>query len=180
MRLTKNCCLEELSVAAGILLLAMAGCAPLGLPPPESLSPAPTEKFEKSIGLPADPIFHRSMYAGEQAFNRGNYATAEHYYSLGLKRAKGTAKENRMAEYHIAWAASWLFDAYVRQEKYGEAEQLFGASLTLIEKAHPNREEYLKRYAVLLQRMGRHTEAAEIEARANAIREERKQRDKSN
>jgi len=168
MKRTRNYSSRQLSVAMGIFFLAMAGCAPLALPPAESLPSAPTETALKLLGLPADPIFHRSMHAGEQAFNRGNYATAEHY--RGFKRAKETAKENPRADYDIAWAASYLFDAYVRQEKYGEAEQLFRASLTVIEKRGPKREEYLRRYAILLQRMGRETEAAEIEARANAIR----------
>lgn len=165
----------------GIFFLATAGCMPLTLPPPESLPPAPTETFENLMGLPADPIFHRSLHAGEQAFNRGNYAAAEHYYSLALKRARETSKkENPMAESHIAWAASYLFDAYLRQEKWGEAEQVFRQSRETIMKASPKKWDYVKKYTTLLRRMGREAEAAEIEAPADPNREERKKGDKSN
>lgn len=138
------------------------GCAPLAEPPPEALPPAPTERLAKLHGTPADPIFHRSMYAGEQAYNGGYYARAERYYAIGLKRARQIG----LPDFHVAWAAAYLFDVCVAQGKYGEAEQLFRESLPVIERANPKRTEYLSRYAALLRRLGREAEAAEMETRA--------------
>ena len=158
---------------AGLAVIAIAvisaGCAPLARPPPDALPPAPTELMFKTLGTEADPIVHRSIYGGEQAYNRGDYATAERYYSVGLKRAKEIGNRNlpkALEGYFIAWAAGFLFDAYLAQGKYGEAEQLFRDYLITIEKVNPKSMDYLKKYAALLRSMGREAEAVEIEARA--------------
>jgi len=152
---------------AGLAVIAIAVALPACAPRPDALPPAPTETFYRLIGKEelADPLFHRSMHAGEQAYNRGDYTTAEKYYSVGLKRAK----EIPNWDFFIAWAVSYLFDAYVAQGKYGEAKQLFRESLTIIEKAHPKRVDYLKNYAALLRRRGREAEAAAIETGTKAI-----------
>ncbi|MCH7977655.1 MAG: tetratricopeptide repeat protein [Acidobacteria bacterium] len=58
--------------------------------------------------------------------------------------------------------------------KYAEAEPLFKQSLTITEKAlgpeNPNVTSVLENYADLLRKTGRDDEAAEMEARAEAIR----------
>lgn len=152
-----------------VMVTALAACMPTtkALPPPETLPPAPSERMFRLLGQKelADPVFHRSMHAGEQAFNRGDHATAERYYSIGLKRGKEIGHD-----FLIAQAASYLFDAYAAQGKYEEAEQTLRDSLTSLEKAHPKKADYLRRYAALLRRMGREAEAAGIEARINDIR----------
>ncbi len=57
---------------------------------------------------------------------------------------------------------------------YAEAAPLFRRSLTILERAlgpeHPNVPKVLVNYAALLRETGRADEAAEMEARAKAIR----------
>ncbi len=57
---------------------------------------------------------------------------------------------------------------------YAEAEPLYQQSLTIYEKAlgpeHPDVAKSLENYAALLRETGRADEAAEMEARAKAIR----------
>ncbi len=63
---------------------------------------------------------------------------------------------------------------YQAQGNYAEAEPLYRRSLAIMEKAlgpeHPNVATNLENYAALLRETGRADEAAEMEARAKAIR----------
>ncbi len=63
---------------------------------------------------------------------------------------------------------------YQAQGNYAEAEPLYRRSLAIQEKAlgpeHPNVVQSLENYAALLRETGRADEAAEMEARAKAIR----------
>ncbi len=63
---------------------------------------------------------------------------------------------------------------YEAQGKYAEAEPLYGRALAILEKTlgpdHPNVAQSLENYAALLREINRKTEAAELEARAKAIR----------
>ncbi len=166
----RNVNVKRAGLVVVAIVIALTACAPRR----NALPPAPTELMFRDFGMEADPIFHRSMYAGEQAYNRGDYATAEKYYTVGLKRAKEIGSRNipvPLEGYLIAWAAGYLFDAYVAQGKYGEAEQLFRESLTIIEKASPKRKDYLEKYVAVLRRMSRESEAAEIEARIKVIQQ---------
>ena len=60
------------------------------------------------------------------------------------------------------------------QGKYAEAEPLYQRALGIWETAlgpeHPNVASVLENYAVLLRKTGRESQAAEMEARAKAIR----------
>jgi hypothetical protein len=62
---------------------------------------------------------------------------------------------------------------YVAQGKYTDAEPLYQRSLAIVEKAFGPEDRTvilgLKRYAVLLRKMDRGREAAEIEAHADAL-----------
>lgn len=153
----KNVDVKRTGLVIVTIVMVLVACMP---PPP------PSERLFKFLGQEelADPVFHRSMHAGDQVYNQGYYAAAENYYSVGFKRAKEIGFDP-----FIAAAVGYLFDAYVAHGKYGEAEQLFRESLTIIEGAHPHRADYLKKYAALLRSMGREVEAAEIETRTKAI-----------
>ena len=63
---------------------------------------------------------------------------------------------------------------YNAQGNYAEAEPLLQRSLTILERAlgpeHPDVAQSLENYAALLRKTGRADEAAEMEARAKAIR----------
>ena len=67
-----------------------------------------------------------------------------------------------------------LADLYVAQGKYAEAEPLYRRALGIWERTlgreHPHVASSLDKYATLLRRMNRETEAAAMEARAKAIR----------
>lgn len=63
---------------------------------------------------------------------------------------------------------------YHAQGNYAEAEPLYKRSLAIVENAlgpeHPNVATALENYSELLRETNRETEAAEMEARATAIR----------
>jgi tetratricopeptide (TPR) repeat protein len=63
---------------------------------------------------------------------------------------------------------------YQAQGNYAEAEPLYRRSLAILERAlgpeHPDVAQSLENYAALLRETGRADEAAEMEARAKAIR----------
>jgi len=67
-----------------------------------------------------------------------------------------------------------LAQLYSTLGNYAEAEPLFERSLAIREKAlgpeHPDVAQSLENYAILLRETGRPKKAAEMEARAKAIR----------
>ncbi len=67
-----------------------------------------------------------------------------------------------------------LAELYRQQGNYAEAAPLYRRSLAIMENAlgpeHPNVATSLENYAALLREIGRADEAAEMEARAKAIR----------
>jgi tetratricopeptide (TPR) repeat protein len=74
----------------------------------------------------------------------------------------------------VAKSLSGLALLYKAQGNYAEAEPLFQRSLAIREQAlgpeHPDVATSLENYAALLRETGRADEAAEMEARAKAIR----------
>jgi len=69
----------------------------------------------------------------------------------------------------VAYPLNGLANLYQDQGKYTEAEPLYQRALHIREQAlgpnHPLTREVVRNYAMLLRKMGRETEASELEAR---------------
>jgi tetratricopeptide (TPR) repeat protein len=126
---------------------------------------------EKALG-PEHPDVARSLnnLAGLY-YDQGKYAEAEPLYQRAL-RIWGKALGPQHPD--VATSLNNLANLYYAQEKYAEAEPLYQRTLGILEKAlgpeHPNVAQALENYAFLLRQIGRESEAAEMEARAKAIR----------
>jgi tetratricopeptide (TPR) repeat protein len=73
---------------------------------------------------------------------------------------------------------------YSEQGKYGQAEPLYQRAIAIDERTlglgHPQLATHLENYAVLLRETNRETEAAQMEARAQAMREKHAQENPTN
>ena len=88
----------------------------------------------------------------------------------------GLLLSTQACTYSISWQRSNEAGVAASQQgKYAEAEPLYQRSLAILEKAlgpeHPLVATSLENYAALLRNMNREAEAAQMEARAKAIRE---------
>jgi tetratricopeptide (TPR) repeat protein len=103
--------------------------------------------------------------------NQGKYAEAEPLYQRALAISEKTLGADHSA---IATYLNNLANLYWNQGKYAEAEPLYQQALKILEKAlganHPSVALGLENYASLLRVTNRGSEAAELEARAKAIR----------
>jgi hypothetical protein len=99
--------------------------------------------------------------------------------SLASARAEAAQKRtSRLEEERYGRSARRMLassEALTGAGKYAEAEPLCRRSLAIREKVlgpkHPHLATSLKNYAILLQKMGRNSEAEEMLARVRAIRE---------
>jgi tetratricopeptide (TPR) repeat protein len=110
-------------------------------------------------------------------YSQGKYAEAEPLYQRAL-----AIYEQVLGPAHPAVATSLnnLAGLYDNQGKYADAEPFYQKALTILKKSlgpeHPNFTTCLENYAALLRKTSRETEATELEARAQAIRVKRAQR----
>jgi tetratricopeptide (TPR) repeat protein len=69
----------------------------------------------------------------------------------------------------VAYPLNGLANLYNDQGKYAEAEPLYQRALRIREQAlgpdHPRTREVVWNYAILLRKMGRESEATQLEAR---------------
>jgi len=111
---------------------------------------------------------------GHIVFARAKYAEAEGYYTRTLAiQEKAVGFEDRQ----LTSTLYPLAQSYVLQRKYVEAERYYRRFLTIQERVFgpgdPVLAFHLDFYAELLRRGNRGAEAAEVEARAKAIRAKR-------
>lgn len=122
-------------------------------------------------GIPvfANADFDRYDKAGTEAYEHGKYAEAEKLFSAGLK----SAEQSGLYQLEVATAQNNLVEVYRAQAKYSKAEPLYKNSLAIREKTlEPNHAAVaadLNNLASLLRKTNRKSEAAKLEARANAI-----------
>ncbi len=131
----------------------------------------------------AEPLYQRALRIWEQAlgpddqlvayplnnlanlyYEQGKYAEAEPLYQRALRiweQALGADHSD------VAYPLTGLAALYYMQNKYAEAEPLYQRALHIWEQAlgpdHPYTREVVRNYADLLRKMGRETEASELE-----------------
>ena len=125
---------------------------------------------EKTLGTEHPGVATDLNNLANLYWNQGKYAEAEPLYQRALK-----ISEKTLGPEHPALAIRYnnLALLYRAQGKYAEAEPLYQRALKILEKAlgdHPDLASGLENYAVLLRKTERESEAAELEARAKAIR----------
>jgi tetratricopeptide (TPR) repeat protein len=105
---------------------------------------------------------------GDLKWTQLDYFAAAGYYRKAAELVPGGHDEQLAKHLNMAGRA------YNEAGRYSEAEPLNKRSLEIKERAlgpeHPNIATVLENYAILLQKMDRVTEAAELEARAESIR----------
>lgn len=73
----------------------------------------------------------------------------------------------------VANALQNLAKVYFQQQRYGEADELYGRAVAIMEKSlgpdHPDLAQTLDRYALLLEKTKRKSESSAMKARAKAI-----------
>jgi tetratricopeptide (TPR) repeat protein len=126
---------------------------------------------EKALGPDHPEVATDLNNLAELYRNQGKYTEAESLY----KRLLAIREKALELDYPImAFSLNNLALLYQEQGKYIEAELLYKRSLAILEKAlgpdHPRVATSLKSYALLLSATQREAEAAEMEARAEAIR----------
>ena len=108
--------------------------------------------------------------AGIEAHQEGRYAEAEQHLTVALKQAEKFGEQDA----RLADSLNYLASLYQDQGNYAQAEPLYRRALAIAEKAlgseHPNVATTLENYAELLRKTNRDGEAANLEARAQAIR----------
>ena len=112
---------------------------------------------------------HKNLRNGDMLYGFGKYAEAEKLFSAGLK----SAEQSGLYKLEVATAQNNLAEVYRAQAKYSKAEPLYKNSLAIREKTlEPNHAAVaadLNNLASLLRKTNRKSEAAKLEARANAI-----------
>ncbi len=108
--------------------------------------------------------------AGIEAHQKGRYAEADQYLTVALKQAEKFGEQDA----RLATSLNNLASLYQDQGKYTQAEPLYKRALARREKVlrldHPDVATTLEIYAELLRMTNRDAEAANLEARAQAIR----------
>ena len=102
--------------------------------------------------------------------NRGNaYARQQRFDRAHADFTKALELNPRCAVAYVG-----LANLFTLESKYADAEPLFKKALAIFDNnsgpTHPNIVEVLKPYASMLRKVGRDSEAAEMEARSRAIR----------
>jgi non-specific serine/threonine protein kinase/serine/threonine-protein kinase len=101
--------------------------------------------------------------------DRGDYEAAEPLFRRALASFERLKQDDG-----VAWTLNDLGILFTRRQEYATAENYFKRALATFEVAlgasHPDLADCLQSYAALLRKMGRDTEAGELDARANAIR----------
>jgi len=146
--------------------------------------------YERARYAEAEPLYQQSLGSWEKALGpehpsvatslnnlaelyraQGKYAELEPLH----RRALGIWEKSLGPEYPlVATSLNNLAEHYRAQGKYAEGEPLYQRALRILEKAlgpeHPNVATVLVNYALLLRQTGRVSQAAEMDARAKAIR----------
>lgn len=137
-----------------------------------------------------EPLYKRSLAIIEKALGADHPSVAaglnnlaelyriqdKHIEAESLYKRSLAIDEKALGPEHpgVAIDLNNLALLYRAQGKYTEAEPLFNRSLVILEKAlgpdHPNVVTLLENYATLLSETHRNVEAAEMKARAEAIR----------
>ena len=117
----------------------------------------------------------RNNEVGKLAYEQGRYGAAERLWLAALKEGEISKPQDPI----VTEIINNLALLYYTQGKHTEAEPLYQRSLAIQEKAlgpeHPDVATSLENYAKLLSETNRDDEAAEMEARAQAIREKNAQ-----
>jgi len=122
----------------------------------------------------ADPAaaWQQSYDAGRDAYERADYNRAQKMFATAVKEAERFGDQDP----RLARSLNDLAAAYAVQGKYPEAEPLYQRSLAILKQVrgpdHADVATVLLNYAELLQATNRGAEAAKLEARAKAIREQ--------
>ena len=129
---------------------------------------AALNEIEKSG--PPDRLALTLLYLGRFYREQGRYAEAEPL----LKRALAIWEKRRLAHPHMTTSLKNLVLIYDAEGRYDEAGSLYKRVIAIFEKRlgpdHPEVATTLENYAALLRKTNRAAEAAELEARARAIR----------
>ncbi len=108
--------------------------------------------------------------AGIEAHQKGRYAEADQYLTVALKQAEKFGEQDA----RLATSLNHLASLYQDQGNYTQAEPLYKRALAIAEQAsgseYPDLATTLENYAELLRKTNRDAEAANPEARAQAIR----------
>ena len=126
---------------------------------------------ERSLG-PNHPDVAKSLNNLALIYHaQKQYAAAEAYYQRAISIWEKTPPTDSS---DLAMSLNNLATLYSTEGRYPEAETYFRRSLMTWEKAfgpdHPDSVTSLENYAVFLRQMNREAEAAELEVRANRIR----------
>ncbi|HJQ22878.1 MAG TPA: FxSxx-COOH system tetratricopeptide repeat protein [Blastocatellia bacterium] len=139
----------------------------------------------------AEPLFQQALKIKQQALRpdhpslatslnnlaalyrvQGKLAAAEPLYNQALAIRQQTLEPDHP---EVAQSLNNLALLYQDQGKLDDAERLFKQACNIVENAlgpqHPNVATCLENYAILLRKMHHEAEAAEMEARARAIRQ---------
>lgn len=107
---------------------------------------------------------------------QGRYAEAEPLFKRSLEISE---KNHGRTHPEVAAGVESLAELYNAEGKYAEAEPLYRRSLRIWEanlgRDHPQVATSLEKYAAVLRHLNRETEAAQMEARAKAIRAKQSQ-----
>jgi serine/threonine protein kinase/tetratricopeptide (TPR) repeat protein len=142
----------------------------------------------------AEPLFRRALEISEEALGPDHPGVAYWLHNLGFfyveheKHAEAEPlllraleiREETLGPDHpeIAVTLHTLGNMYGDQGRFSEADPRFQRAITIREKSlgpnHPQLLELYSDYATFLRTTGRTDEAAELEARVDAAREERK------
>lgn len=130
--------------------------------------------------IPDEWRWQSNNAAGVKAIKEARYGDAEKSLQAGLKTAESFGLQdprlatslNNLAS--LSASLNNLASLYQAHGNYAEAEPLYKRALAIAEKAlgeeHPNVATSLEYYSDLLRKTNRETEAANLEARAKAIR----------
>ena len=108
--------------------------------------------------------------AGIEAHQEGRYPEAEQHLTVALKQAEKFGEQDA----RLATSLNNLASLYQDQGNYPQVEPLYNRALAMREKVlrpdHPDVATTLENHAELLRKTNRDAEAANLEARAQAIR----------
>jgi tetratricopeptide (TPR) repeat protein len=130
---------------------------------------------EKHVGASTERLSWDIHELAELYRVQGRYGDAEPLYRQSMAMEE---RDRRPGRFSFASNARGLAEIYVARGEYEKAEALYREALNADEKSfgpdHPDVAEDLEKYAAVLRRMKRDTEAAPLEARAKRIRGSRR------